>query len=173
MIVGIDEDEASRERLAEAGVVADVLFLVDEDVVAGRCADAVAADVERAMVGVDADVEQRAAVARPLDLAARVGDLVGEVLAGLHVADADGEQLRALVVDGVGEQLVVGAVGAGAEVPVGLALGLGVAVEEQGLGPAAAAADARGRGADTGRQRRRSNSTRRRRRASGRCCRPA
>ena len=150
VVVRVDDDELARLGLADADVEADVLLLVDEHVVLGRRADAVAVDEQRAVVVVEAHVEQRLAVARPDDGAARVGDGVGQVLAGRQVADADGEELGALVVDGVGEQRVVGAVRGGAELPVGLALGLLVAVE-QDLPRARRRAGA-GTAADTGRR---------------------
>ena len=63
----------------------------------------------------------------------------------------DGEELGALVVDGVGEAAVIGAVGGGAELPVGLALGLLVAVE-QDRSSAPAAARLPAQAADIGRR---------------------
>ena len=103
VVVRVDGDELARLGLADADVEAAVLLLVDEHVVLGRRADAVAVDEQRALVGVEAHVEQRLAVARPDDGAAGVGDGVGQVLARRQVADADGEQLRALLVDGIGQ----------------------------------------------------------------------
>ena len=67
---------------------------------------------------------------------------LGQVAPRGQVADAHRVELRALVVDGVGQQPVVGAVGGGAELPIGLALGLLVAVEQNLLGAAAARAPA-------------------------------
>ena len=130
VVVRVDDDELARLRLADADVKAAILLLVDECVVGGRRAHAVAVDVKRALVGIEAHVEQRLAVASPDDGAAGVRDGIGQIPAGCQVADADREQLRSLLVDGVGQELVVGAVRHGADLPVTAALGLLVAVEQ-------------------------------------------
>ena len=65
VVVGIDGDEPARLGLADADVEADVLFLIDQRVLLGRRADPVPVDEQRAMVVVETDVEQGAAVAGP------------------------------------------------------------------------------------------------------------
>ena len=138
VVVDIDGEVRAGLGLADPDVEAGIVLAIDQDVVRSRRAGNVAPDLDRAVVVVEADIEHRLAVAGPDDAAARVGHLVGEVAAGGEVADADGERLRALVVDGVGEQSMVMAVGDGAELPVGLVRGFLVAVEQHGLGAAGA-----------------------------------
>ena len=142
VVVGIDEDELRRLRRRERDVVADVLLLVDEDIGFDRRADRMPVDLQRAVVVVEAHIEQRPAVVGPHEGSARVGDAVGEVQTGREVADADGVELGSTVVARVGKQRMIGAVLRVPEVPIGLALGLGVAVEEHGLGAARARAAA-------------------------------
>ena len=142
MVVRIDDHELGRLRGRDRHVEADVLLGIDENIVLDRRADDVPVDEQRAVVVVEAHVEDRLAVVGPHDAAARVGDAVGQVLSGRQVAEADGVKLRPLVVAGVGEEPVIGAVLEAAQVPVGLALGLAVAVEQDrfvpaGAGPAA------------------------------------
>ncbi len=79
MVVRVDEDELRRLRRGDGDVEADVLLLVDEDVVLDRRADDVAVDQQRAVVLVEAHIEQRLAVVGPHDAAARVGDAVGQI----------------------------------------------------------------------------------------------
>ena len=86
----------------------------------------------------------------PDDRAAGVGHGLAQVLAGGEVADLDGEELGALLVDRIGEIAVVRAVRGGTELPVALALGLLVAVE-QDLSRRRRRVAA-GTGADTGRR---------------------
>ena len=59
------------------------------------------------MIGIEADIEQRAAVARPGDTASSIGDGILQVAAGGDIAKAYSEQLRALVVDGIGQELMI------------------------------------------------------------------
>jgi hypothetical protein len=145
VVVRVDGDEAARLGLADAHVEADVLLFVDQHILGACRADAVAVDEQRALVGIEPHVEDEAAVGRPDDGAAHIGDQVRQVLAGCEVADADGEQLRSFVVDGVGQQLVIGAVRGGAELPVGLASGFRVAVKQDRFGASAARAPAQAR----------------------------
>ena len=130
VVVDHDLDEAVGLGPADGDKEASVGFLVDLDVCVERCAERVAPDRLRAVVFIEADVEQRAAIGGPNDAAARVGDGIGKVLAGCKIAEADRRKLRALVVDGIGEDRVIGAVGGGAELPVGRTLRLDIAVEE-------------------------------------------
>ena len=104
-----------------------------------------AVDEQRALVGVEAHIEQRLAVARPDDGAARIRNGVRQVLAGCQVADADREKLRPLVVDGIGQEFVVGAVRRRADLPIAPALGLLVAVEQDLLAAAPAPLPAQAR----------------------------
>jgi hypothetical protein len=133
--VGVDQDELCRLRRAEGDVEADVLLLVDEHVVLHGCADHVAEDLQRAVVLVEPDVEQRPAVVGPSNPAARVGDLIGQVVARAQIADADGAEFGATVVARVGEQRVVGTVLGAAEVPVALALASALPLSRTVSGP--------------------------------------
>jgi hypothetical protein len=135
VVVGVDRNEPAGLGLADADIEADVLLLVDERVLFGRRAEPVPVHEQGPVVVVQPHVEQGAGVARPDYGAARVGNCVGEVLPGLHVPEANREELRALVVDRIGQVAVVGAVRCGAELPVGLALRFPVAVHDHLLGP--------------------------------------
>ena len=138
VVVDDDLDEAVGLGAADGDEEAGVGFLVDLDVGVVLGPQRMAPDRLRAVVFIEADVEQRAAIGGPYNAAARIGDDVGKVLAGCKIAEADRRKLRALVVDGVGEDRVVGAVGGGAELPIGLALRLDIAVEENCFALAAA-----------------------------------
>ena len=83
VVVRVDEDEVARLGLADADVEAVVLLLVDEHIGRRRRADDGGGrrSSGRWLV-VEPDVEQRAAVGRPDDGAARVGHGVAQVLAG-------------------------------------------------------------------------------------------
>ena len=92
------------------------------------------------MVLVDPDVEEGPAVGRPHGAAGGADDEVGQVRAGLGVADAEREILGALVVEGVGEEAMIGAMGGAAEPEIGLSGGEQIGVDENGLVAAVAAA---------------------------------
>src|SRR5690606_34704135 len=96
MIVSIDDDELARLRGAYADVIARIRLRVDRGVRLARGADEMAADEARTMVLVEPNVEQRAIVVRPDHAAARVDDDVGQVLAGIEVANPDRVELGAL-----------------------------------------------------------------------------
>ncbi len=154
VIMHVDDDVLRRLGLANADIEADVGLLEHQYVVGSRCADSVPIDRHRPMICVEPHVEDGGAVGSPHDRAASVGDGIVEVPASAHVANADGVEFRALVVDAVGEQTVVRAMRQRAHRPVGLALGLPVAVDQDRFGPAAAwtPADARILAAGDGRR---------------------
>ena len=85
------------------------------------------------MVLVLLDVEKCARIARPDDVVGRVDDAVGEVLAALDVAHANGENFRAEIVGAPGELRVIGRMGGGGEMKERLALGPRVAVDQHHL----------------------------------------
>ena len=107
VIVDVDDDELLRLRRRHADEEPGILFGVDERIFRNRRSDRVAVDEQRPLVLVDLDVEQRLAVARPFDAAARVGNFIGEILARREIANADRVELRAFVVGRVGEKLVI------------------------------------------------------------------
>src|SRR5271155_2624354 len=67
------------------------------------------------MVLVLLDVEKGLRIARPDDVVSRVDHAVGEVLAALDVANANGEKFRAEIVGAPGELRVIGRMGDGGE----------------------------------------------------------
>src|SRR5262245_62646881 len=81
-------------------------------------------------MAVEPDVEQGFAVGTPDHSAARVRHGLAQVFSGGQVTDLDGEELGPLLVDGVSEEAMVGAVGGGAQLPVGFALSFPIAVEQ-------------------------------------------
>ena len=134
VVVRGDDDEPAGLALFDADIEAVVLLLVDQSILLSRGADPVPADEQRPVLVVETHVEQGLAVLRPHQRAARVGDDLGQVEARGQIANAHCVELGALVVDGVGEEAVIRAVGVGAELPVDLALRLLVAVEQHLLG---------------------------------------
>ena len=73
------------------------------DVFALRRPEPMQHDPEGTMALVLLDIEKRAGIARPDDVAGRIVDAVGKVLAALDVANRDGENLRAEIVGAPGE----------------------------------------------------------------------
>lgn len=134
----MDHDEAVRLGLADGDEEARVGLLVDEHVLFAPGADRVAEDARGPMAGVEADVEEMAAIGRPDCAAAGVGDHVGKVVTTLQAADRERVELRAGVVVRPGEQLVVGRVEGAADAEIGVSRGERVAVEHDLFRPAAA-----------------------------------
>src|SRR5436190_18855537 len=91
VVVGLDGDEARGLGLADPDVEALVLLLVDQHVGLAWRAQAVAVDVEGALVAVEPYVEQRLAVGAPDDRAASLVQGLPHALALVDVADVDGE----------------------------------------------------------------------------------
>ena len=137
VIMGVDQHEGARPRAAERQEEALVGLLINEFVGAQGRTDRVTPDGARTMVGIDADVVERAAVVGPSDVAARVGDFVIQVLSRRKIADADGVEFGSFVVGRIGNERMVGAMGGRAEVPIDFARGFGVAIEKDHFVPAA------------------------------------
>ncbi len=78
------------------------MFLIDKDILVDSGFQLVAVDLERAMVLVEANIEERLAVVGPNGAAIGIGNGVGKVVARLKVADSDRVVLRPIVVAGVG-----------------------------------------------------------------------
>ena len=125
-----DDTEAARGAFLGAHEPAVVGLRVDQDVGALRRAQAVAVDVQRPVIVVEADVIEERRIEAPDDAAAGLIDDVGQVDPGLPVAHADGEQLRAADVGAPCFEAVIGGMARAAEIEVGQALGHGVAVEQ-------------------------------------------
>ncbi len=127
---GTDQQEAVARRGLDADPEPLVRIGVHDGVVAGRGAEHVPAHLVRTPRVVDDGVVQRSGVAAPGRAVEHARHLVREHLAGAQVLDPQGEPLVALQVDGVGEQVVVGAHRQRAEREERVPLGLGVAVDE-------------------------------------------
>ena len=95
MVATRDDAETATVAFADAGEPADVLLLVDEDVVGLRRAQPVPVDLQRTMILVNADVEEERGVAAPDDTAARLRQDIGQVLSRVPAPDAQGEVFRA------------------------------------------------------------------------------
>ena len=89
-----------------------------------------AVDFQRPVVLVDADIEEERRIAAPHDAAGGLLDRVGQVLAALPVAHADGEILRAPEVGAPGFEAMVRRMPGLAEVEVGRPFGQLIAVEQ-------------------------------------------
>src|ERR1700746_2291623 len=88
---------------------------------------------ERTMVLVLLDMEKGLRIARPDDAAGRIDDAVGEVLAPLEVAYADGEKFRAEIVGAPGEPCMIGRMGDGGEMKERRAFRACVAIDQHRL----------------------------------------
>ena len=75
------------------------------------------------MLVVEPDIEQRPAVGRPFKAAVVVDDQVIDNGAGFRLDDLDRVELRAFGVDGVGDELVVGAMRDIGDAEIGVVLG--------------------------------------------------
>ena len=82
-----------------------------------------------AVLVVEPDIEQRPAVGRPFKAAVVVDDQVIDNGAGFRLDDLDRVELRAFGVDGVGDELVVGAMRDIGDAEIGVVLGKSVAVD--------------------------------------------
>ena len=122
---GAEAEEISRGRAARAGRVS---ALVAAEVMAEHPAGP--------MLLVEPDIEERPAVGRPFEAAVIVGDLGIDDGAGLRLDDVHREELRALGVDRVGDQCVVGAVRDVGDAEIGVVAGKRVAVDQELLGAA-------------------------------------
>ncbi len=129
VVVGVDEDEAARQGLVDADEEAGVFLAVDQ-VVAGL-AQLAAADGDRAGVFIAFDPVDRAAVGAPDEIAVGAFDFLVEVFVGFEVADADGVEFRALVVEGVGQEMVIWRMRYGAQVEVITAFSHDLGVEQE------------------------------------------
>ena len=109
---------------------AAVLFLVDQDVVALRRAQAMAVDLQRPVVLVEPDIEEERGIVPPHDVAAGLLDDVGQVFAGLPASHADGEIFRAAQIGAPGFETMVRRMLRLAEIEILRRLGQRVAVED-------------------------------------------
>ena len=113
-------------------------LLEDQMVLGGRRAEPMAEHFLSPLHRVSPNVEQPMAVARPDGGAAHLGDFVGEVAPGGEIANPQHVALRAVLVDRVGQQLVVGADDDLGNREVAASACQGVLVEQDLLRPAAA-----------------------------------
>ncbi len=129
-----DGDDRERARLAppQPDEPGGIELLEHQLVVA--CAQAVAEDLRRAVVVVDAHVVEAAAVGEPDDAAVRALDQVGQVLADGEVADTDRVELGAFNVGAPGESAVIRRVRRLADREERMSLALTVAIEHHGVG---------------------------------------
>lgn len=138
MIAAAYDAEAPASAFLDVREPADVLLLVDEDVVGLHRAEAMAVDLQRAMVVVDVDVIEERQIEAPDHAAAGLRQDIGQVLAGIPAPDADGEELGPAQVGAPGFEPVVRRMARAAELEVVGGLCQCVAVEDD-LDVAAAA----------------------------------
>ncbi len=130
LVAGGDDAEAAARTLLDTREPAAVLFLVDQHVVALRRAQAMAVDLQRPVVLVEADIVEERRIAAPDDAAAGLLDDVGQILAALPSAHADGEILRAAQIGAPGLEAMVRRMLRVAEFEIRRRLGERVAVED-------------------------------------------
>ncbi len=93
-------------------------------------ADGMAQDLARAVLVVEPDVEQRPTVRRPFEVSVIVGDVGIDDGAGRGLDDVNGAEFRALCIDGISDEPVVGAVRDIGNAEIGMVLGECVAVDQ-------------------------------------------
>ena len=130
MVPGGDDEEAAILASGDAGEEAGIGLLVYQLILRRIAAHAMPHDLQRAAVLVDARVIECRAIGVPDRRAFHVGHLIGEILAGLKIAQLDLEELRALIVERVSQEPVIVAPDRRAQREEWLARGHGVAVEQ-------------------------------------------
>ena len=131
---GLDHEVEAVAGAADAEVETLVLFVEDEVVFGGGCAEGVAEDAVLALGGlVLGGVEEGARVGGPGQRSDALG-CVWEVGERAQVADVERVLAEAGGIGGVGEEVAVGTDGHGSDVHEGLALGERVYVEDDLLG---------------------------------------
>ena len=133
MVVDVDGDELARLGLADTDEEARIRLLVDALVGLARGANDMAEHLARPVIGIQPDVEQRRPVIGPHGAAARLGDLVGKILAGMRVTNAEGEELGARLVARPRDQLVIGRMVDTGQAEIGLVPGQLVGVQKNGF----------------------------------------
>ena len=140
VVVDAEQKVAAVLRRADAEEVAGVGLVVHETV--GRIAtDRVAQQTARAVLVVEPNIEEVAAVGAPFERAVAIGDARVDELAGVCLDHVDGVVLRALGIDGIGHEPVVGTVRGVGDVEIGMGRRKRIAVDEDPL-IAAVAGDA-------------------------------
>src|SRR3989304_1009720 len=135
MVVDAEQEEAPILRRVEVEEIGWVVLLMD-DRVGTLGADCVAQRAARAVLIVEPDIEQVPAVGPPFQRAVTVGN------AGIDQSTASGlddfarVELRALGIDSISDQAVVGAVDDAGDAEIGMGLRQRIAVEENLLLPA-------------------------------------
>ncbi len=122
VVAGADHDEGVGVGAPDREEEAVVGLVVDQDVVGCATAGGAPIDLGRAAVVVAPDPEQPGGVGREGEGAGCALDRLGQHLAGREILHVDAVDFRPLLVDGIGEEAVVGAVLGRSDVEVGLAL---------------------------------------------------
>ena len=133
MAVQRDDGRAAESRRLDANEPGRIVFRENLDVLALRRPQPMQHDAARTMAFVLLDIEERARIARPDDIAGRAADAVGEVLLAHKVANRDGENSRAEIVGAPREFGVVGRMARAGQLKKRLALGTRVAVDQHRL----------------------------------------
>ncbi len=133
-----NDREIARAQAPDRHEPAGIGLVQDECVLGDLRAEPVAVDPARAVIVVQADVQERSPVREPDGRSFRVGHAVGPVAACGDVADPDRVEFGAFPVGAPGQQAVVGGVLGPAQVEEGSAGRERVAVDHHGLVAAAA-----------------------------------
>ena len=137
LVAARDDDELVRRRDPDADEEAFVRFVIDQHVVLGRALGRAAVDLGRTTIVVPERPVDPLAVGREAEVARGALDRALQDLARSQLLHVDAVDLRPLLIDGVGVELVVRRMAGRADLVEGLALGLLLFVEQDLLGAAA------------------------------------
>jgi len=131
MVAARDHAEASAGAFVDVREPAGILFLVNQRVAGLRRAEGVPVHLHRAMVVVELHIEERFRIRGPDHVAVGFLDMVGVILAGCPVADADGEIFRTARIRAPRLQLVIGRMLRAAELEVLASLRFFIAIDDE------------------------------------------
>ena len=135
VVAGADDQPVFLRGQPGADAEALVFLLVERDVAFNRRADHVELGFERAPFLGRGAVDQRGIARDPHQIAAQIGKLVGQMLAGLEILDPRGVAFRAVGIGRIGEIAPVLADRGCAEAEIFEALGQLVLVDQQFIRP--------------------------------------
>ena len=122
--------EAARMAAVQMHEPGGIEILDHQRIVFLRCPQPVTKNLRRAMIVVDAHIEERPTVGVPHDRAVAMRHSILEIASRGEIAHADREEFRALVVAAPGEQPVIRRMFGRAHVEEGLAFRLRVAIDQ-------------------------------------------
>ncbi len=138
MVIDGDEDEIIEPGAGDPHEEAGVGLLVNQDILALGCREAMVEDLAGPVVVVHCGVEEPLAIGRPGGTATGVLDQVGRIRAGCEISDLEGEEFRTLVVIPPDHRLVIGRMTGTGQTKIGFAMGFPVTIKRDLLIAAAA-----------------------------------